>query len=414
VSSSVTVAPDRLAAAAKDVAGIGFALTEANATTSDWTTAVVAAAEDEVSAAIAEVFSGYGHGFQALSAHAARFHSQFAQTLRAAGGAYASAETVGLSSLKNTLGEAFAAAAPNLSISIFGVTLVQIGNAVAHGNFGDVAIAYGSGSTAFVTTPDGVAVAAGYFSHAEANGRSNAAFAIGVDSLAEAVGGHDNIAISYGELAEAGARTSDGRNLAVALGYDNRAFAVDGHGNVAGAFGGQYNRAVTGGGSHNVAIVDGAKVWGGVAEAHGNGVVTIVPEGAEPNLGISIDGMNVVELGNAHVQSGVGDVAIAYGDESQAAALGGESDIAIAFGTGTHSVTRGSNNAAFAFGNYDSAEAEGDVAIAGVLDGDQSSATASGYRAVALVLEGPKGVAVASGDYDIDIYPHPRLFHSRQ
>jgi hypothetical protein len=44
---------------------------------------VVAAAEDEVSAAIAAVFSAHGQGFQALGAQAAAFHEQFVRTLNA-------------------------------------------------------------------------------------------------------------------------------------------------------------------------------------------------------------------------------------------------------------------------------------------------------------------------------------------
>ena len=53
---------------------------------------MLAAAEDEVSAAIAAVFSAHGQGFAALGAQAAAFHEQFVQALTAGAGSYVSAE----------------------------------------------------------------------------------------------------------------------------------------------------------------------------------------------------------------------------------------------------------------------------------------------------------------------------------
>jgi hypothetical protein len=77
--SYLIAAPDMLAAAAADAAGIGSSLSEANAAAAASTTKVIAAGGDEVSAAIASLFSGHGQQFQALSAQAAAFHSQFVQ-----------------------------------------------------------------------------------------------------------------------------------------------------------------------------------------------------------------------------------------------------------------------------------------------------------------------------------------------
>jgi hypothetical protein len=54
-------------------------------------------AEDEVSAAIAAVFSGLGQGFQALGAQAAAFHDQFVQALNAGAGVYAATEAANAS-----------------------------------------------------------------------------------------------------------------------------------------------------------------------------------------------------------------------------------------------------------------------------------------------------------------------------
>ncbi|MGO8940672.1 MAG: PE domain-containing protein [Mycobacterium sp.] len=101
--SYVIAAPEMLAAAAVDVAGIGSSLSEANAVAAASTTRVITAAEDEVSAAIAAVFSAHGHGFQAISAQAAAFHAQFVQALTSSAGSYASAEAANLAALENTL-----------------------------------------------------------------------------------------------------------------------------------------------------------------------------------------------------------------------------------------------------------------------------------------------------------------------
>ena len=95
--SYVVAIPDTLAAAAADVAGIGSSISAAHSAAAAPTTAVLAAASDEVSAAIASVFSGYGKEFQALSAQAAGFHAQFVQALNGAGGAYAAAEATNAS-----------------------------------------------------------------------------------------------------------------------------------------------------------------------------------------------------------------------------------------------------------------------------------------------------------------------------
>ena len=79
--SLVIAAPDVMAAAATDLANIGSTIRAADAAAASPTTGILAAAEDEVSAAIAALFSSHGKAFQALSAQAALFHEQFVQTL---------------------------------------------------------------------------------------------------------------------------------------------------------------------------------------------------------------------------------------------------------------------------------------------------------------------------------------------
>lgn len=84
--SYVSVLPATLATAATEVARIGSALSLASAVAAAQTSAVQAAAADEVSAAIAALFSAHGRDFQALSARAAAFHHEFVQALAAGAG----------------------------------------------------------------------------------------------------------------------------------------------------------------------------------------------------------------------------------------------------------------------------------------------------------------------------------------
>jgi triacylglycerol lipase len=101
--SYVIAAPEMMTAAATDLAGIGSSLSEAHRAAAASTTRVITAADDEVSEAIAAVFSAHGQGYQALSTQAAAFHAQFVQALKSSAGSYASAEAADLAALGNTL-----------------------------------------------------------------------------------------------------------------------------------------------------------------------------------------------------------------------------------------------------------------------------------------------------------------------
>lgn len=85
--------------AADAVAGFGSAIDEAGTAAAAGTTTLAAAAADEVSAAVASLFSDYGLAYQQVSAVAATFHRQFVQMMDAAAGAYAQAETINASAL---------------------------------------------------------------------------------------------------------------------------------------------------------------------------------------------------------------------------------------------------------------------------------------------------------------------------
>jgi hypothetical protein len=89
--SFVIATPDALAVAAQNLTGLGSAIREAHAAAAGSTT-VVAAAQDEVSVAIAEVFGRFAQGYHALAAQAAAFQDQFTGNLLAGGNSYAATE----------------------------------------------------------------------------------------------------------------------------------------------------------------------------------------------------------------------------------------------------------------------------------------------------------------------------------
>jgi hypothetical protein len=100
------VEPQFVASAAADVANIGSALNEAKAAAAGSTTGLVAAAEDEVSAATASLFGAYGQQYQGLLQQATAFHDQFVAALGAAGNAYTQAEAAAAGTLGPTGGAA--------------------------------------------------------------------------------------------------------------------------------------------------------------------------------------------------------------------------------------------------------------------------------------------------------------------
>jgi triacylglycerol lipase len=88
-----------MSAAAANVDSIGSVVTTASHGVASATTKVLAAAEDEVSLAIAALFGAHGQAFQAVSLEATAFHQRFVQTLTDAADAYAVAEAANASPL---------------------------------------------------------------------------------------------------------------------------------------------------------------------------------------------------------------------------------------------------------------------------------------------------------------------------
>ncbi|WP_139805119.1 PE family protein, partial [Mycobacterium intermedium] len=99
--SFVIASPDVLAAAATDLANLGSALGAANAAAVNPTTSILVAAGDEVSAAIAALFSQHAQGYQTLSTQVAAFHETFVRALTGGAASYAGAEAANASPLQS-------------------------------------------------------------------------------------------------------------------------------------------------------------------------------------------------------------------------------------------------------------------------------------------------------------------------
>lgn len=86
------VTPDVLTIAARDIAGIGSAITDANATAATSTLGILPPAADSVSAQLAELFGGHAQTYQSVSTRGEWFHRDFANALRASAAGYDDAE----------------------------------------------------------------------------------------------------------------------------------------------------------------------------------------------------------------------------------------------------------------------------------------------------------------------------------
>ncbi|WP_136624955.1 PE family protein, partial [Mycobacterium attenuatum] len=106
--SYVVVVPEVLVAATAEVAGIGSLVGAASAAALGPTTGLLAAGGDEVSAAVAALFSGHAQQYQVLSRQVAGFHAEFVRALSGAGYAYAAAEAAGAHPLQAVVDDVLA------------------------------------------------------------------------------------------------------------------------------------------------------------------------------------------------------------------------------------------------------------------------------------------------------------------
>lgn len=104
--SYVIALPQAFAAAAAELTAVGEAIEAAAAVAALSTTGIVAAASDEVSAAIAGFLGNHAEEFQALSARLTLLEAQFVRALSDAGAGYAAAEAANGLSLRMLLPQA--------------------------------------------------------------------------------------------------------------------------------------------------------------------------------------------------------------------------------------------------------------------------------------------------------------------
>ena len=101
--SFVSVNPEVLTSAAADLAQVGSTVRHATAVAAPATTGVVAAAGDEVSAALASLFSDHAQVFQSLSGQAAAFHQQFVQLMSGGAAQYVGTEAANMAQTADSL-----------------------------------------------------------------------------------------------------------------------------------------------------------------------------------------------------------------------------------------------------------------------------------------------------------------------
>lgn len=98
--SHVIAAPQTMTAAASDLASIASTLDQAHAAAASTTVAVTPAAADEVSMAVAHLFSQHAERYQAVAREAAAFEGQFVENLKSGAAAYTSIEDAIVSLLR--------------------------------------------------------------------------------------------------------------------------------------------------------------------------------------------------------------------------------------------------------------------------------------------------------------------------
>ncbi|WP_164923908.1 PE family protein, partial [Mycobacterium tuberculosis] len=182
--SFVLVSPSQLMAAAADVAGIGSAISAANAAALAPTSVLAAAGADEVSAAVAALFSAHAGQYQQLGARAALFHEQFVQALTGAASAYASAEATNVE--QQVLGLINAP-----TQALWGRPLIGNGadGTAANPNGGAGGLLYGNGGNGFSQTTAGLTGGTGGSAGLIGNGGNGGAGGAGANGGAGGNGG---------------------------------------------------------------------------------------------------------------------------------------------------------------------------------------------------------------------------------
>lgn len=130
--SLLSIAPDIVAGASGNLENLGSMLRSATASAASQTTAVLAPAADEVSAAITALFGSHAQQFQAVSAQAAAFHDQFVNLLNGGAEQYLSTE---VANAQQTLANAVSAPAQAAAANVTGVVSDTMGQTFNFGPF---------------------------------------------------------------------------------------------------------------------------------------------------------------------------------------------------------------------------------------------------------------------------------------
>jgi PE family len=101
--SFFVAAPDALAAAASDIAGIGSTISAANTAAALPTAGLMAPAADAVSAQVAQLFSTHAAVYGQISSQMSAFHDQFVGALQGTANSYAAAEASAAQSLAGAI-----------------------------------------------------------------------------------------------------------------------------------------------------------------------------------------------------------------------------------------------------------------------------------------------------------------------
>ncbi|WP_264892350.1 PE family protein, partial [Mycobacterium kiyosense] len=174
--SVLVVRPDALISAAEDLTAVGTALSNANAAAALPTTGLVAAAADEVSAAITALFAGHARAYQALSAQLETFHRQFTQQLVTGAGEYAAAEVAGAKPLDQLRNLVNAPARTLLGRPLIGDGADGVAGTGQHGEPGGLLFGNGGrGGSGAVGRAGGDGGSAGLIGHGGAGGQAGAA-----------------------------------------------------------------------------------------------------------------------------------------------------------------------------------------------------------------------------------------------
>jgi hypothetical protein len=237
----VVAATAYVQAAASDLSSIGSAISSANSAIMAPTTEILAAGADSVSMELAALFGLHGQMYQALSAQAQMFHSQFVELMNGGATQYALAEAANSSPLQ--IAENLAVFSPVKDLT--GRALVGDGaNATVAGKAGqDGGWFYGNGGNGAAGTP-GTGVAggaggnAGFFGGNGGNGAvggsgtngtpsANPALRNGTDGGAGGRGGNGGLLVGNGGNGAAGGLGGSGldKYLATAAGIPLNGFS---------------------------------------------------------------------------------------------------------------------------------------------------------------------------------------------